>query len=156
DLADTPTTGIEVQLCGDAHLMNFGFFAAPDRRLVFDVNDFDETIPGPWEWDVKRLAASFVVAGQSAGYAAKDIRKAVLLVCSSYRERIRALTEMAELDVWYSRVEADEAIAAVHSAKLRTRAQRLTAKARSRDALRAVHKLTTVSDVGRRIVDKPP
>ena len=103
-----PNTGLTTQLCGDAHLSNFGAYAAPDRRLVFDVNDFDETLPGPFEWDVKRLAASFAVAGRSRGFDASD-REDINRTCvRAYREAMGEYSEMRELDVWYSRIDLEE------------------------------------------------
>jgi hypothetical protein len=110
DLARTPTSGMRVKLCGDAHLSNFGGFAAPDRRLVFDVNDFDETLPGPWEWDVKRLAASVAVAARDLDYARKQRLRIVGATVRAYRKTMRALASMRNLDVWYVCVEADEII----------------------------------------------
>src|SRR5829696_7427777 len=104
DLAGTPKSGIQAQLCGDTHLLNFGAYASPERALLFDLNDFDETLPGPWEWDVKRLAASFVVAGRDKGFAAADCRGAAQAAVASYRQRMAELSEMGELEVWYSRV----------------------------------------------------
>ena len=108
DLAGTPKTGIRAQLCGDAHLLNFGAYASPERALLFDLNDFDETLPGPWEWDVKRLAASFVVAGRDNGFDAADCREAAQAAVSSYRRRMAEFSEMGELEVWYSRVGEEE------------------------------------------------
>ena len=105
DLATTPNTGVLTHLCGDCHLMNFGGFATPERRWIFDINDFDETLHGPWEWDLKRLAASFVLAARSNGFAAADQRSAAMACARSYRERIRAYAKMAALDVWYARVD---------------------------------------------------
>ena len=108
DLAGAPRTGLEVQLCGDAHLSNFGGFAAPDRRLVFSINDFDETLPGPFEWDVKRLAASFAVAGRDRGFDAKQRQSINRAVTRSYREAIRSFAAMSNLDLWYARIDVDE------------------------------------------------
>jgi uncharacterized protein (DUF2252 family) len=108
DLASTPKTGIQAQLCGDAHLMNFGAYASPERALLFDLNDFDETLPGPWEWDVKRLAASFVVAGRENGFEATDCREAAQASVASYRQRMAEFSQMGELEVWYSRVSEEE------------------------------------------------
>ena len=108
DLADAPRSGLEVQLCGDAHLSNFGAFAAPDRRLVFSINDFDETLPGPFEWDVKRLVASFAVAGRDRGFDAKQRRSINRAVTRSYREAMRDLAGSRNLDLWYSRIDVDE------------------------------------------------
>src|SRR4029077_18360374 len=108
DLAATPSSGLRVQLCGDAHLSNFGLFASPERRLVFDLNDSDETLPGPWEWDVKRLAASFAVAGREIGYSESQRRKILLETVRGYREAIREFAAMRTLNVWYARAEVDE------------------------------------------------
>src|SRR3989454_7584309 len=105
DLAATPVTGLQVQLCGDAHLGNFGVYATPERNQVFDVNDFDETLPGPWEWDVKRLAASVVVAGRTNGFSGNTNRQAVLRCVREYRERMWEYADMSYLDVWYSRLD---------------------------------------------------
>ena len=108
DLAAAPRTGLHVQLCGDAHLSNFGGFAGPDRRLVFSINDFDETLPGPFEWDVKRLVASFAVAGRDRNFDARQRRSINLAVTSSYREAIRSFAAMSNLDLWYSRIDVEE------------------------------------------------
>ena len=148
DLAGAPRTGLEVQLCGDAHLSNFGGFAGPDRRLVFSINDFDETLPGPFEWDVKRLVASFAVAGRDRGFDAKQRRSINRAVTRSYREAIRGFAAMSNLELWYSRIDVDEiaALAARQgTAKQRKRFERNVAKARSKDSLRAFSKLTTIS-----------
>ena len=159
DLADAPRTGLEVQLCGDAHLSNFGGFAAPDRRLVFSINDFDETLPGPFEWDLKRLVASFAVAGRDRGFDAKQRRSINRAVTRSYREAIRGFAEMSNLDLWYSRIDVDEiaALAAGQGTpKQRKRFERNLAKARSKDSLRAFAKLTTIVDGEPRIASDPP
>ena len=111
DLASTPTTGLRVQACGDAHLLNFGVFATPERHLVFDVNDFDETLPAPWEWDVKRLAASVAVAGRGASFAPEQVDVAVASMVRGYRTRMQQLSAMAPLDVWYDRVDVDAVLA---------------------------------------------
>src|SRR5450755_2728657 len=116
DLARSPRTNLDVQLCGDAHLSNFGAFAAPDRRLVFDVNDFDETLPGPFEWDLKRLVASFAVGGRDFGFPVKERRGVNLTVTRAYREAMRALASMKTLDLWYSRVDSEALIAQFQSA----------------------------------------
>ncbi|HVU86391.1 MAG TPA: DUF2252 domain-containing protein [Pirellulales bacterium] len=108
DLAQTPSTGLRVQACGDCHLMNFGVFATPERRLVFDVNDFDETLPAPWEWDVKRLATSFVIAGRNNRFKRSQQRAAAVACCRSYRQRMARFATMTALDVWYERVDVDE------------------------------------------------
>ena len=107
DLGAVPNTGLEVQLCGDAHLSNFGAFMAPDRRLIFDINDFDETLPGPFEWDVKRLAASFAVAARHLGFKSGKRQKVEATAAREYRKEIRRLASMRDLDIWYSRVDVD-------------------------------------------------
>ena len=140
DLADEPRTGLDVQLCGDAHLSNFGAFAAADRRLVFSINDFDETLPGPFEWDVKRLVASFDVAGRDRGFDAKQRRSVNLEVTRSYREAIRNFAGMTNLELWYSRIDV-EAITSLlgprASRKQRQLFKRNVAKAHSKDSMRA-------------------
>ena len=159
DLAGSQRTGLRVQLCGDAHLSNFGAFAAPDRRLVFDINDFDETLPGPFEWDLKRLVASFAVAGRDLGFPRKERRGVNLAVTRSYREAMRALASMKTLDLWYSRVDAEALIAqfqSTASAKRRKLMEKNLAKTRAKDSLRAFSKLTTVVDGEPRIVSDPP
>jgi uncharacterized protein (DUF2252 family) len=159
DLAGAPRTGLEVQLCGDAHLSNFGGFAAPDRRLVFSINDFDETLPGPFEWDVKRLVASFAVAGRDRGFDAKQRHSINQVVARSYREAIRGFAEMSNLDLWYARIDVDEiaALAARHgTAKQQRRLEHNVAKARAKDSMRAFSKLTTVVDGERKIASDPP
>jgi len=159
DLADGPRTGLEVQLCGDAHLSNFGAFAAPDRSLVFSVNDFDETLPGPFEWDVKRLAASFAVAGRDRGFSAKERHAVNLTVTRTYREAMREYAAMTNLDVWYSRIDVDD-IAELASqegtAKQMKRLERNVAHARAKDRMKAFGKLTRLVDGEPRIVSDPP
>jgi uncharacterized protein (DUF2252 family) len=158
DLARTPRTTLTVQLCGDAHLSNFGGFASPERSLVFDLNDFDETLPGPFEWDVKRLAASFEIACRNRGLDEAARRATVLAVVRAYREAMRDFAAMANLDVWYSRLDAD-AIAARLQAELPKRAKvldRAVAKAYTKDSMRAFAKLTHVVDGELRIVSDPP
>ncbi len=159
DLAGTPASGLRVQLCGDAHLSNFGAFASPERRLVFDVNDFDETLPGPFEWDVKRLAASLAVAGRDNGFGAKARRKIVLAAAEGYRTAMREFAEQPFLDVWYAHLDIEPAIAEFKSqikAKRYKLAEKLLAKAHTSDSMKAVDKLTTVSDGRRRIISDPP
>jgi uncharacterized protein (DUF2252 family) len=114
DLARTPTSGLRVQLCGDAHLSNFGVFGSPERNLVFDINDFDETAPGPWEWDLKRLAASFAIGGRENGFSGKERRAVVLDTVRSYREAMTAFSRMRNVDVWYSHLSAERALGRVH------------------------------------------
>jgi uncharacterized protein (DUF2252 family) len=160
DLASTPKTGIQAQLCGDAHLLNFGAYASPERALLFDVNDFDETLPGPWEWDVKRLATSIVVAGRDNGFGAADCRKAAQAGVASYRRRMAEFSEMGELEVWYSRVSEQEVRGLLSDAKARKKTTKKLSKnvrkARGRDSLQALSKLTRVVDGRRMIHDDPP
>jgi uncharacterized protein (DUF2252 family) len=159
DLASTPASGLRVQLCGDAHLANFGAFASPERRLVFDVNDFDETLPGPFEWDVKRLAASFAVAGRDNGFPAKARRKIILAAAEAYRTAMRGFAEQPLLAVWYAHMDIEEAIGefrAQFKAKRFKEAEKLLAKAHTRDSTQALGKLTTVTDGQRRIISAPP
>jgi uncharacterized protein (DUF2252 family) len=168
DLAPLPRTGLTVQLCGDAHLSNFGLYGSPERELLFDVNDFDETLPGPFEWDLKRLAASFVLAARNNGLGDDVARETALAAVRSYREHMTAYAEMNELDVWYSRIVADELLdmargsQAARAATKKAVDKRLKftektfAKARGRDSLQAAGKLTELVDGTRRIVDQPP
>jgi uncharacterized protein (DUF2252 family) len=150
DLAGTPRSGIDVQACGDAHLANFGVFATPERHIVFDVNDFDETLRGPWEWDLKRLAASFVVAGRHRRFSATRRQQAVTAVVDGYVGHLRTLAEMGYLDAWYSRLDADQILASLKGVQ-RTTARGILDKARSKDHLHAQAKLTEVVDGQRRI-----
>src|SRR5207302_1209601 len=159
DLATTPASGLRVQLCGDAHLSNFGGFASPERRLVFDINDFDETLPGPWEWDVKRLAVSVLVAARDNGFSRKDQERMVLETVAGYRVAMAGFAGMGNLDVWYSHLEI-ESFVEEHAAEVRAkglrRTQEVLAKARTRDSMMAQSKLTHVVDGEVRIVDQPP
>ena len=179
DLAGTPTAGLQVQLCGDAHLSNFGVFGAPDRRLVFDVNDFDETLPGPFEYDVKRLAASMAVAARHNGFPRPEVTSVTRAAVAAYREAMAEFSQMRTLEVWYARLSEDELrqalerqlpalgraegqghgggkAAAKEGKKLRKRFEKNLAKARSRDSLRALSKLAEVVDGRYRIVSDPP
>ena len=158
DLASTPKTGIQAQLCGDAHLANFGAYASPERALLFDLNDFDETLPGPWEWDVKRLAASFVVAARANGFDAADCRRAAQASVASYRKRMAEFSEMGELEVWYSRVGEEEISGLLSDARNKTtrKVSKSVRKARGRDSLQALSKLTRVTGGRRMIIDDPP
>src|SRR5689334_21881783 len=113
DLAHTPATGIRVQACGDAHLMNFGAFATPERRVIFDIHDFDETLPAPWEWDVKRLAASFLIASRSNGFSKANARHMALCCVRSYRERMAEFAQMRTLDVWYARLDLETIVPSI-------------------------------------------
>ena len=159
DLAGTRSSGLRAQLCGDAHLSNFGAFASPERRLVFDLNDFDETLPGPFEWDVKRLVASMAVAGRGSGFTAKKRRGVALATAAAYRTAMREFAAMSILDVWYARFDVEDALARLKSdlpkkAVRQTKAQ--IAKARTRDSTQALAKLTIVEDGRRRIISDPP
>ena len=159
DLADGPRTGLQAQLCGDAHLSNFGIFAAPDRRLTFNVNDFDETLPGPFEWDLKRLVASFAVAGRERGFGRKARARISSAVARSYREAMRDFASMRTLDLWYARIEVDELARSFMeqaSSREAKRLERDLAKARTKDSLKAFAKLTQVVDGEPRIVSDPP
>ncbi|HEU4512036.1 MAG TPA: DUF2252 domain-containing protein [Nocardioidaceae bacterium] len=159
DLAPAPVSGLGVQLCGDAHLSNFGLFASPERRLMFDLNDFDETMHGPWEWDVKRLAASLVVAGRQNGFDRKARRKTVKATVRRYRDAMAGFAGMRALDVWYARAEVGEleTLLRVKLPKQRAKAVRRTvSKARTSDSLKAFAKLTSVVDGQVRINPDPP
>jgi len=158
DLSTTPVSGLTVQACGDAHLSNFGGFASPERELVFDVNDFDETLPGPWEWDVKRLAVSFAVAARDRGFDDRRCRTAVLASVRSYREAMRSFAQMGNLAVWYSHIDLDmlDRWRAAASPKAVKRFQAGVAKARTKDSLRAFDKLTTRVDGKVQLVSDPP
>ena len=159
DLAKTPESGLRVQACGDAHLSNFGIFAAPDRRLVLDVNDFDETLPGPWEWDVKRLAASFAIAGRDRDFTPKETRAAVLRTVRSYREAMREFAAMRNLDVWYARLDVDTLLAdlaKVADRKQMKAAQKNVAKAEKKNSMKAFDRLVRVVDGEPRIISDPP
>lgn len=156
DLANTPTSRITTQLCGDAHLANFGLFGTPERRLIFDVNDFDETLPGPWEWDVKRLTASVVVAGRENGFSAATCFEAASAAARAYREQMLAMAAMRDLEVWYARLDAEAVAATLTSAAMRKTAERAITKARRTDQLRALAKMTIVVDGVHRIVEDPP
>jgi uncharacterized protein (DUF2252 family) len=159
DLAASPRSGLHVQSCGDAHLSNFGLFASPERRLVFDVNDFDETLPGPWEWDVKRLAASRMIAARNNGFSRKEQERAVLDTAGEYRTAMAGFAGMKDLDVWYAHLDADlllEQLGPQIRAKTVKRTQREIAKARTKDSIAAFSKLCRVVDGEARIVAEPP
>ncbi len=160
DLAATPSSGLNVQLCGDAHLSNFGVFMAPDRRLIFDVNDFDETYPGPFEWDVKRLAASFAVAGRALGLKGKQRRSAVAASAQAYRSEMRRLAALRDIDVWYSRVDLSAVEGYLEelgdARRRRKQLRKGVTKAEHKDSLRAVSKLTRAKGDSLRIVSDPP
>jgi uncharacterized protein (DUF2252 family) len=159
DLAATPVSGLAVQACGDAHLSNFGVYATPERALVFDLNDFDETLPGPWEWDVKRLAASLEVAARGNGYRPGLRRKIVTAAVTRYREAIRTFAGQGNLDVWYARAETGalrEQFGSQLAAREQRQAESAVAKARTRDSLQALDRLTQQVDGRPRIVADPP
>ncbi|HEY2303548.1 MAG TPA: DUF2252 domain-containing protein [Acidimicrobiales bacterium] len=159
DLAGTPRSGLTVQACGDAHLSNFGLFASPERRLVFDVNDFDETLPAPWEWDVKRLAASVVVAGRERGFSDKERAAAVLAVAEGYRNEMSTLAQSRDLDVWYRHLDADQLMKDLRdqaTARMAKRSEKTLAKARTQDSMAAFDKLTHMVDGEPRILSDPP
>jgi uncharacterized protein (DUF2252 family) len=159
DLASSPRSGLNVQCCGDAHLSNFGVFASPERRLVFDLNDFDETLPGPWEWDVKRLAVSMLIAARSNDFPSKDQEKIVLKTVEAYRTAMAGFAAMKNLDVWYAHLEIETALAQFGS-QLKPRGvkktEKMLAKARTKDSMAAFSKLTRVVDGEARIVSEPP
>ena len=177
DLSSTPTAGLGAQLCGDAHLLNFGVYASPERRLVFDLNDFDETLPGPFEYDVKRMAASFTIAGRDNGYSGADTRAATLASVTAYREAMAGFAQMRTLDIWYAQLPEDELMAAVRGTvaeiaqeakgkqgkkkakaaeKTAQRGEKMARKARTRDSLQALSRLGELADGRYRIVSQPP
>ncbi len=159
DLADGPRSGLHVQLCGDAHLSNFGVYAAPDRRLVFSINDFDETLPGPFEWDVKRLVASFAVAGRDRGFDTKTRAKINAAVSVAYREAMHSYAEMRNLDIWYDRIDLEAVMTsfkAMATAEQKKRMDKNLAKARTKDSLSAFNKLTEMVDGEPRIIGNAP
>ena len=159
DLAGTPVSGLAVQACGDAHLSNFGIFGSAERSLVFDVNDFDETLPGPWEWDVKRLAASMEVAARGNGFSTKQRREIVMACVGRYRQAMRSFAGMTNLDVWYARADMEQLRAQFESqlqARQRKEVDKGLAKARTRDSMQEVAKLTRMVDGRPRIISDAP
>ena len=166
DLKDTPTAGLNVQLCGDAHLSNFGVFASPERTLLFDVNDFDETLPGPFEYDVKRMAASFAIAARNNAFAKSDVRVATTASVRAYREAMTAFADADTMDIWYAHISADDVLQAMRQAapelkgserkRVEKNAQKTVAKAHTRDSLQALSKLAEYVDGQYRIVSQPP
>ena len=185
DLKDTPVAGLDAQLCGDAHLSNFGLFASPERRLLFDLNDFDETLPGPFEYDVKRMAASFAIAGRNNGFSKADARAATLASVTAYREAMAAFAQMRTMDIWYAHLDEDELMSAIRNTVAETReeakggkaakkepkaarreaelamlaekrAEKSRAKAHTRDSLQALSKLGELVDGRYRIISQPP
>ncbi len=173
DLAGTPTAGITVQLCGDAHLSNFGLFASPERTLLFDLNDFDETLPGPFEYDVKRMAASFNIAARNNGFTKSDRKSITRNAVRSYREAILEFSEMRSLDLWYAKLSESDLRGAISQRtkspkgsgnkrdaaameNARRKSEKIVSKAHSRDSLQALSKLAEVVDGKYRIVSEPP
>ena len=159
DLGPTPQSGLNVQCCGDAHLSNFGVFASPERRLVFDVNDFDESLPGPWEWDVKRLAVSMLIAARSNGFRDKEQERIVLDTVGQYRTAMADFAGMKDLEVWYSHLDIDGVLQEYGSQfkpKVVKRTEKTLAKARTKDSMTAFSKLTELVDGKPRIVDQSP
>ena len=170
DLKDTPTAGLRVQLCGDAHLSNFGVFASPERRLLFDVNDFDETLPGPFEYDVKRMAASFTIAGRNNGFTKADTKAATLASVRAYREAMASFAKMGTMAIWYAHLDEEELLQGIRSAakaatskiggkaakRAEKTAEKAAAKAHTRDSLQALSKLGELVDGQYRIVSQPP
>jgi len=171
DLADTPTAGLNAQLCGDAHLSNFGMFASPERRLLFDANDFDETLPGPFEYDVKRMAASFTIAARNNGFAKADTRAATLASVTAYREAMAGFAQMGTMDIWYAHLSEDELMTAIRRAvakaskmkkgakaakRAKKSARKAAQKAHTRDSLQALSKLGELVSGHYRIVSQPP
>lgn len=156
DLAGTPSTGLRVQACGDCHLLNFGLFATPERNLVFDINDFDETLPAPWEWDVKRLAVSFVVAGRDVHLDDDEARAAARECTRAYRDRLRELSKMSPLEVWYDRLDAQTIIDMAPDAKVREFREKIVAKAKVRISDYLYPKISEEVAGRRRLIDQPP
>ena len=183
DLKDTPVAGLDAQLCGDAHLSNFGLFASPERRLLFDLNDFDETLPGPFEWDVKRMAASFMIAARNNGFSKADARAATQASVTAYREAMAEFAQLPTMDIWYAHLDEDELRTAIRSTVAKTkkevkgtkgkkgnkdegvdrlaeraekRAEKTAAKAHARDSLQALSKLCELADGQYQIVSQPP
>jgi uncharacterized protein (DUF2252 family) len=159
DLAGTPSSGLKVQCCGDAHLSNFGVFASPERTLIFDINDFDETLPGPWEWDVKRLTTSMLIAARDNGFAAKDQERIVRDTVGQYRQAMREFATMPNLAVWYARLDVDTLLrerAAQFKSQMVKRTERTLAKARTRDSMSAFSKLTERVNGKAEIIDQSP
>jgi uncharacterized protein (DUF2252 family) len=159
DLGPTPRSGLNVQCCGDAHLSNFGVFASPERRLIFDLNDFDETLPGPWEWDVKRLAVSMLIAARDNGYTPKVQERIVLDTVGRYRTAMTEFAGMKNLDIWYARLEIEslmQELAPQFKQKMVQRTEKALAKARTKDSMAAFSKLTQTVDGEVRIVDQSP
>ena len=156
DLSTSPATGIHLQACGDCHLSNFGLFATPERNLIFDINDFDETHWAPWEWDLKRLATSFVVAARSSGFSDRQAEDAAVAGLRSYREQLGELSTMSPLDIWYARITAEDLIGHGSDAKARKKRERMAEKARKRVGENLFPKITQEVDGEHHFVEQPP
>ena len=156
DLATTPKTDIIVQACGDCHLLNFGFFGTPERNLVFDINDFDETLPAPWEWDLKRLVVSFVIAGRDSDLSDRESKAAAIDCARSYREHLREYSRLSPLEVWYTRIGVEQAIEMAPDEKTRKLREQMMAKARERIIEHLYPKIVTQTGGRNRFVDQPP
>jgi uncharacterized protein (DUF2252 family) len=156
DLGQMPHTKLEAQLCGDAHLSNFGFFGSPERQLLFDINDFDETLPGPWEWDVKRLAASVVVAGRNNGFSKQDCHHAVVFASSVYREKMAEFSEFPFLETWYSHFTSESIIESISEASALKRFKAKAGVVSNRSSIEEAMKITTVEDDKLRVIENPP
>ena len=157
DLARTPATGVRVQACGDCHLLNFGDYATPERRIIFDINDLDETLPAPWEWDVKRLAASFVLACRNNGFSKADARDAAQACARSYREHMAEFSQMSVLDVWYASIDVEKVLPTIRDKQARQRHEKMLAKARARSVLEHdFPKLAAMAGRVPTIKDNPP
>ena len=156
DLSTTPKTGLRVQACGDCHLLNFGLFATPERNLIFDINDFDETLPAPWEWDIKRLAASFAVAARAIKATDKQARAAAVECTRAYRERLREYSKKSPLEIWYDRMDAADLIAMAPDAKIKKRREKATELARQRIGDHLFPKIAAPVDGRHRLIDQPP
>jgi uncharacterized protein (DUF2252 family) len=156
DLVTTPSTGLRVQACGDCHLLNFGLFATPERNLIFDINDFDETLPAPWEWDVKRLAVSFAVAARDNGHSDDDARDAAVECVRAYREHLRVDSKVSPLDVWYERLDLQKLLETAPDAEAKTRRQDLAAQAQRRMGEYLFPKISAPVGGRQRLVEQPP
>lgn len=156
DLSSTPATGLRVQACGDCHLMNFGLFATPERNLIFDINDFDETLPAPWEWDIKRLATSFAVASRDAQFSDEDAQSVAVECVRAYREKLRAFSKMNPLEIWYDRLDADTLLAMAPDEKIRRFRERMIEKAQERVGEQLMLKIAGVVGGRHRLLDQPP
>jgi uncharacterized protein (DUF2252 family) len=156
DLAHTPTTGLRVQACGDCHLLNFGLFATPERNLIFDINDFDETLPAPWEWDIKRLAVSFAVATRDINLSDHHAEAAAIECVRAYRERLREFSKMSPLDIWYDRLDAEKIIEMAPNSRIREIRENLVSKAKVRIGDYLYPKISEEVAGRRRLIDQPP